>query len=131
LEKNRLTFKREERLKSRKAITSLFESGELVWANPLKIVWKEAGPDLPCQVQAGFSVSSRNFRKSADRNLLKRRMREAFRKNKPAFCTALGEKKLILMFIYSAKQREAFSLIESSVFSGLRKINRRIRLSAG
>jgi ribonuclease P protein component len=103
----------------------------MIWVYPLKIAWKEAGSEIPCQVQAGFSVSSKIFRKSTERNLLKRRMREAFRINKNGISSGLGEKRLMLMFIYSAREMTDYSLIEKSTCSALRKISRKIHSPAG
>jgi ribonuclease P protein component len=124
MEKIRLTFKKEERLKSTKAIAGLFEDGENTLVYPLKIVWKVSIMDINSPAQAAFTVSSKIFGKSVDRNLLKRRMREAYRHNKLLLYDGLGEKKINVMFIYIAREELDFSRIEKSMVSGFKKIIR-------
>jgi hypothetical protein len=62
MKKIRMTFKKDERLKSTKAIAGLFEDGETTLVYPLKIVWKFSALDLNSQARAAFSVSSKVFR---------------------------------------------------------------------
>lgn len=59
--------------------------------------------------QVLFSVSKRNFKKAVDRNLIKRRMREAFRQNKNAMAAS---KKLLIAYIYTAKEILTFAQIQ-------------------
>jgi ribonuclease P protein component len=72
---------------------------------------------LAFPAQAMFVVPKRNFKKSPDRNKLKRRMREAYRLSKSDFYKAREQegKKLVLAFIYTGKKEESFSVIEASV----------------
>jgi ribonuclease P protein component len=120
----RLTFKKEEKLKSEKAIAALFAEGKSALFYPLKIVWKFTEDDFNSPARAAFGVSSKIFRKSTDRNLIKRRTREAYRKHKNTLYEGLGEKKLTLMFIYIAREELDYARIEKSVVSGIKKIIR-------
>ncbi len=101
---SRLTFNKEERLTSATAITRLFDDGSSFVVYPLKVVWMRSSLLHPFPAQVAFAVSRRNFRRAVDRNLLKRRMREAYRTRKGPFYEACGERKIILMFIYIAKE---------------------------
>lgn len=75
----------------------------------------ETMDELPFPAQAMFVAPKRSFKKSPDRNLLKRRMREAYRLNKASFYETLKPRKLILAFIYTGKKVEDFAIIEASV----------------
>jgi ribonuclease P protein component len=124
MDKTKLTFRKKERLKSTKAIASLFQDGQTALVYPIKFVWKALDHPSPFPIQAAFSVSGRLFKKSSDRNLLKRRMRESYRLNKLQFYESAGEKKFIIMFIFIGKEEIPFTRINQSMLSGCRKIFR-------
>jgi ribonuclease P protein component len=79
------TFRKHERLSSKKTIERLFERGstevQSCYLFPFKVFYllEHAAPVLP---EVLFSISKRNFKKAADRNLLRRRCREAYRLHK-------------------------------------------------
>lgn len=75
----RQTLGRDKRLKSRKAIAALFEGGERLQV-PLLRVRHRLETGRTAGVKTAFSASSRVFRRAVDRNLVKRLMREAWRR---------------------------------------------------
>ena len=121
------SFTKKERLKSQKAISKLFETGRSLFSYPVKFLYiiEKLPDDNYCPVKCGFSVSKRNFRLAVDRNLLKRRMREAYRlnKNKLMIKTRGQRISLNLFIIYVSKEKEDFFKIQQGITRGLNHIN--------
>lgn len=115
------TFKKEERLCSKKQFDRLFAEGTSFLVYPLKIVFVETEIDGKYPVKAAFSVSKRLFKRAVKRNLLKRRMREAYRLNKPGFYLRCGDKKLAVIFIYVGREILSYQKIEQSMKKALDK----------
>lgn len=80
----RATFPRREHLKRRKEIERLFgRQGESFAQFPLRLVWRRLDtPVAGVVVQFGQSVPKRRFKRAVVRNLLRRRIREAYRQHK-------------------------------------------------
>ena len=91
------------KLTSKKIIESLYNDGELVKKFPF--LAKFSKQELPSKevFQVVFSVSKRKFKKAADRNRIKRLMRETVRKNKHALEDYLKnhDEQLALFLIYT------------------------------
>ncbi|MDP3003183.1 MAG: ribonuclease P protein component [Bacteroidales bacterium] len=99
----RETFDKAERLCSTKVISGLFESGNIFYSSLFKVVWGRSPVSLPCPAQVTFSVSKRGFRLAVTRNLIKRRMREAYRKNKRTLYEHLSSENIQIAFVVILK----------------------------
>lgn len=95
---------RDEKLKSKKDIDELFANGIALKGYPilfLYLVNPTYNHDLP---KVAFSVPKKKIKRAVDRNLIKRRMREAYRLQKELLCDQqqepLIEKGVCGMFIY-------------------------------
>lgn len=117
----RYTFSEEERLKKKNLITELFTSGKSASVFPLKMIYLEYDHHSPFKIQAGVSVSKRNFKKAVDRNRIKRLMREAYRKNKNLIYDNEDTKKHIIMFIYQAKNEVSYEVLEDKMTQLIQK----------
>ena len=99
----RNTFPLKEHLKSKSIIDSLYANGASVTAFPLRAVFIERpdGTDDPTAAIL-ISVAKRRFRHAVDRNLLKRRIREAYRTGKHGFIETLENngKKMAVAIMY-------------------------------
>ena len=91
---------------------------------PVKVIFMETESLGDFPVQAAFSVSKRNFRKAVKRNLIKRKMKEAYRKNKSQLISEWKHKKLVVMFIYIAREIIPYAEIEKSIKTILNKLEK-------
>jgi len=96
---SRETFDKSERLCSRKIIGALFEEGNIFYIPLFKIVWNKSQSSSSGPAQVVFSVSKRGFRLAVTRNLIKRRMREAYRKNKNLLYDHLISQNIKIAFV--------------------------------
>ena len=99
----RETFNKSERLCSTKVIAGLFESGNIFYTSLFKVVWGRSLVSLPGPAQVAFSVSKKGFRLAVTRNLIKRRMREAYRKNKKTLYEHLSSENIQIAFVVILK----------------------------
>ncbi len=77
------SFTKGERLCGVRAINDLFSGGRPLNLPPLRIIYRVMpGDPSITPVRVLISVPKRYFRKAVDRNLIKRRIREAYRQNK-------------------------------------------------
>jgi ribonuclease P protein component len=94
------TFGGEERLKNNLSIQQLLQQGKAISCFPLKIFWDfSPDPHQRYPVRAAISVPKRKFRKAVDRNLMKRRLREAYRLNKSLLYEVLDQHQLKIQLV--------------------------------
>lgn len=122
------SFPKSEHLKRKKLIDGLFQSGNKAFHYPVMAVWKECELLEEVPVQAGFSVSKKFLKKAVDRNLVKRRMREAYRLEKSELqneLTAAG-KQVAIMFITVKTDNTSYEQLHRKMVLTLRSIARKV-----
>lgn len=98
------SFSKNEKLKSRKVIDSLFTEGKSVGKYPLRLVYVEVENEEEPPIKMGVSVSKKHFKHAVDRNYFKRVLRECYRLNKSLLLDNI-QKKYAIMFFYQTSDR--------------------------
>lgn len=111
----RFTFKKEERLCSKKLIDQIFEGKKVIHLFPFSIYYQSAATDMAYPAQALFAVSKKNFKKASDRNKVKRLCKESYRKQKHAWYDLLLENQLKALFVIVYNHREHINYSEMEI----------------
>ena len=132
----RHTLSKTERLKSYKRIRILFAQGQKFKVFPLVVYFLlrveevEGVEGVEGILQMGVSVGKKHFKRAVDRNLLKRRIREAYRKQKhdvKETLTALGIS-MDIFFVYSNARISDYAEIETAMASALSILSDKLKL---
>lgn len=112
------TFNKEERLCSRKHLDLLFKNGSSFLLYPFRVsyLFIDVATTVPAQVV--INVPKKRYKRAVDRNLLKRRIREAYRLNKEEnFYSQLPTDKGLLLFSiqFVGKKKYEFSFIQKKL----------------
>ncbi len=112
----KFTFKKSERLSQEKLIQELFDKGSSFYLYPFKIFFLPN--DKPTN-QVIASVPKSNFKRAAERNTIKRRIREGYRLNKVKL---LQDKFFSIAYIYTAKKILPSALIHQKIVLSFDKL---------
>ena len=118
------TFKKIERLCSKKAIDDLFANGKSKTQFPFKLIYKVSEFESPYPVRAMFVVPKKKHKRANKRNDIKRRMREAYRLNKHILYQSLQNQKIDLMFICLSNEELEYPIIEKSMLQLMETLGR-------
>lgn len=115
---------REQRLKSKRTITRLFEDGQSGFVYPVRYVLLRDEAQSGAEAAVMVSVSKRNHRRANVRNLLKRRLRESYRLNKEELrecCLSNGEN-ISLGLLYTSNEILDYKIIDNAVKKIIQKL---------
>lgn len=86
-------------------------------------------PKLKASVQAGFAVSTRNFKHAVDRNRIKRLGREAYRLNKHLLIPNFEKQavELQVFFVFTNKSLPTFVNVQAAMQACMRKLVKNIQ----
>ncbi|NVO19081.1 MAG: ribonuclease P protein component [Bacteroidetes bacterium] len=110
------TFKKKERLCSRKAIEELFISGKSFFISPVKIQINTSEVTGLSNIEVLISVPKRNIRHATDRNRMKRLLRESYRKRKILLLDSCKPNTYYSMaLLFTGKKMTDFKTIDSTI----------------
>lgn len=124
-------FTKEERLKSENEISLVYISGEKAFHYPFKVYYlkkENIGPlsndesSDNTKLRICISVPKRKLKKAVDRNLIKRRTREAFRLNKHIWYEKQEKTNTDFYLIFIGNEITEYAIIEKSMIKILKSI---------
>ncbi|XOV92270.1 MAG: ribonuclease P protein component [Bacteroidota bacterium] len=117
----RFTFQKSERLTGKKSIEELFKNGSSFYIHP--IAFKFMLVDASVSHRVLFAVSKRSLKRAVDRNLIKRRLREAYRLNKHQL-SPKNNSFYNLAFIYADTKILSYEEIETKLYQLLKRLEK-------
>lgn len=123
------TFTKEERLCNKSLIDELFHKGSSFLCYPFKVSWLIANNSQLFPAQVLFSVSKKRYKRAVDRNLIKRRIREAYRLHKQQYLYSLlndVDKRVVFSIGFIGKEIAPYDLIEKKMLKLMNELNEKI-----
>ena len=126
------TFQKEERLTGKKTIHSLFKGGDSFFLYPFKVIWECDEKESRYPAQVLITVSRKSQKQAVARNKIKRRIREAYRKNKEPFYEFLTKNQVFcsVALVYVSKETITFTNIEKKILEIFDRLEKQIAKSS-
>lgn len=120
----RFTFKKEERLCSKKQIESIFKGKKVLYLFPFSIYYMAEQPTESVPAKVLFSVAKKKFKRAVDRNTIKRRCKEAYRLHKQNLYNELqkNKKTISMVFVYRHTDILPYIQIEETIKQALDQV---------
>ena len=134
LENDNRRLTRAERLRGEIRVNSIFAEGHSFVVYPFRVVFRTQPPKPAASAAFLVSIPKRNFKRAVKRNLLKRRIREAFRLHKTTLNDTLDragmavdmailylDKEVLLYEILAKQMRELLARLSDRIASEMKK----------
>ena len=111
------SFSKKERLHKQIMIDDLFSNGQVFKIPSFRVHFLIVADQNPSSVQLLISVSAKIFKKSVDRNRIKRLIRESYRLNKSNYPVVLPNKNqsLLVGIIFTGKSLPDYKNVEERI----------------
>ena len=118
------SLKKSESIKNKKEISRLFKNGKFLFTENFKLLWQHKKNNT-FSVKIVVSIPKNKIKKATERNLLRRRIKEAYRLNKHLLFKyqSVKEIKINLFFICISSKKISFKSIKQQVVGLLTKIS--------
>ncbi len=123
-------FHKEERLCSKKLLNLLFKNGSSFLLYPFRITSLLVAEPHQYPAQVVINVAKKRYKRAVDRNLIKRRTREAYRKQKEVqLYNALAnlDELLLLSIQYVGKEKYEYAFFEKKLSLALQKLTHQLK----
>ncbi|MES2653533.1 MAG: ribonuclease P protein component [Bacteroidota bacterium] len=119
------TFKKEERLCSKKSLDLLFKNGSSFLVYPFRITYLFIDEVHHYPAQVVINVAKKRYKRAVDRNLIKRRTREAYRLQKELLLYSRLQHRtelLLLSLQFIGKEKYEYDFFEKKLASAFKKL---------
>lgn len=114
---------RASKLKSKVLVDALFAKGKAISSYPIRLIYLPS-EEAVLTPKVLFSVSKRNFKKAVDRNRIKRQLHELYRLHQAPFFVNNDKRVAFLAFIYTGKEKLAYSVVEKKLILALERLTK-------
>ena len=110
-------FPKKQKLCNETAIKEMFSNGDSFVIHTIRLVWKEEVNSDDVAIKSIIVVPKKQLKLAADRNIVRRRMKEAYRLNKSEIESFLVDKnkQLNIAIVYQNEKILSYKVIEEKI----------------
>ena len=110
-------FPKKQKLCNETAIKEMFSNGNSFVIHTIRLVWKEQVNSDDVAIKSIIVVPKKQLKLAADRNIVRRRMKEAYRLNKSTIENSLKNKgkQFNIAIVYQNDKRLSYKVIEEKI----------------